>query len=415
MDGSGGSGDESDFTEKSGDRLRTAARVAEVDGYAGALATAAEQAPFRESHLQRRLTGEVEEVKQQLLQSRLDALPVDDRRRESFRAVKNSKSAAAWVTTWPSVDNRLSNEVLSVWSAWYLGEPPCLLTPLLGRQLTKDGQVRGVVDEHGVSVCCARLDGAWKHAHDAVKLQLAREAKAAGFVVEVEVFGAFTRALREADVRRVEEFSRTRKSELQGVIPDLLLDAGYYELKGIRRDGSRSNYSGAAVTGVEKRAVAWQLELQKKVERLDEKIFHVQGPAAGPFQRRLQEIGGVKPLVFGQFGELSDGLEVLLDDIAARGADQAAARYLLREGPGAVAVQKRLLRQRVACCVARAQAGVLLQRLKFALPGWASAEGRRREEAEQEARQRAEQARAFSGERHSEEGDFFFVAAAAAS
>ena len=144
-------------------------------------------------------------------------------------------------------------------------------------------------------------------------------------------------------------------------------------------------------------------------------FFHVQGPAAGPFQRRLQEIGGVKPLVFGQFGELSDGLEVLLDDIAARGADQAAARYLLREGPGAVAVQKRLLRQRVACCVARAQAGVLLQRLKFALPGGASAEGRRRGEAEQEARQRAEQARAFSGERHSEEGDFFFVAAAAAS
>ena len=56
------------------------------------------------------------------------------------------------------------------------------------------------------------------------------------------------------------------------------------------------------------------------------------------------------------------------------------------------------------CCVARAQAGVLLCRLKFALPGWAQAEGRRA--AEQRARfaQRAEQARAYSGEgRHSEE------------
>ena len=55
------------------------------------------------------------------------------------------------------------------------------------------------------------------------------------------------------------------------------------------------------------------------------------------------------------------------------------------------------------CCVARAQAGVLLSRLKFALPGWAQAEGRRA--AEQRARfaQRAEQARAYSGEGHHSE------------
>ena len=45
-----------------------------------------------------------------------------------------------------------------------------------------------------------------------------------------------------------------------------------------------------------------------------------------------------------------------------------ACYYLLDVGPGAASVQKRLLRQRVNCCVARAQAGVLLRRLKFALP-----------------------------------------------
>jgi hypothetical protein len=63
----------------------------------------------------------------------------------------------------------------------------------------------------------------------------------------------------------------------------------------------------------------------------------------------------------------------------------------------------------VNCCVARAQAGVLLSRLKFALPGWAQAEGRRA--AEQRARfaQPAEQARAYSGEgRHSEEWGWSF-------
>ena len=100
-------------------------------------------------------------------------------------------------------------------------------------------------------------------------------------------------------------------------------------------------------------------------------------PAAGPFQRRLQEIGGITPLVFGQYGELSASFEALIDTLAIKGCDQAADRYLLDVGPGAASVQKRLLRQRVNCCVARAQAGVLLRRLKFALPGWTEAESRR--------------------------------------
>ena len=125
--------------------------------------------------------------------------------------------------------------------------------------------------------------------------------------------------------------------------------------------------------------------------------------------RRLQEIGGIAPLVFGQYGELSNSFECLIDTLAVKGCDQAADHYLLDVGPGAASVQKRLLRQRVNCCVARAQAGVLLSRLKFALPGWAQAEGRRT--AEQRARfaQRAEQARAYSGEgRHSEEWGWSF-------
>ena len=92
-----------------------------------------------------------------------------------------------------------------------------------------------------------------------------------------------------------------------------------------------------------------------------------------------------------------------------KGCDQAADHYLLGVGPAAASVQKRLLRQRVSCCVARAQAGVLLRRLKFALPGWAAAESRRGR-WERESAQRAAQARAFSGEGHSEERAFFFGA-----
>ena len=210
-------------------------------------------------------------------------------------------------------------------------------------------------------------------------------------------------------MRKVEDYLRTRSGEKQGIIPDLLFnEVKFYELKGIRSDGSHSNYNGAAVTGVEKRAAKWLVELQNKAVRLDREVFGVQQPALGPFQRRLQEIGGIEPLVFGQYGELSESFEGLIDTLAVKGCDQAADHYLLDVGPGAASVQKRLLRQRVNCCVARAQAGVLLRRLKFALPGWAQAEERRRKEWREQADQRSAQARAYSGEGHSEEWRFEF-------
>ena len=43
-----------------------------------------------------------------------------------------------------------------------------------------------------------------------------------------------------------------------------------------------------------------------------------QQPALGPFQRRLQEIGGVAPLVFGQCGELSSSFESPIDALAVK-------------------------------------------------------------------------------------------------
>ena len=115
--------------------------------------------------------------------------------------------------------------------------------------------------------------------------------------------------------------------------------------------------------------------------------------SSSPPWGRLQEIGGIEPLVFGQYGELSESFEGLIDTLAVKGCDQAADHYLLDVGPGAASVQKRLLRQRVNCCVARAQAGVLL---------------RRRKDERDQAAQRAAQARAYSGEGHSEEWRFEF-------
>jgi hypothetical protein len=38
------------------------------------------------------------------------------------------------------------------------------------------------------------------------------------------------------------------------------------------------------------------MEIQKQAVDLDEKMFGVAAPAVGPWQRQLNELGGVKPL-----------------------------------------------------------------------------------------------------------------------
>jgi hypothetical protein len=58
-------------------------------------------------------------------------------------------------------------------------------------------------------------------------------------------------------------------------------------------------------------------------------MFGVAAPAVGPWQRQLNELDGVKPLAFGQYGELGPGFEQLLVQLAEEQvADEAAKRYL---------------------------------------------------------------------------------------
>ena len=88
------------------------------------------------------------------------------------------------------------------------------------------------------------------------------------------------------------------------------------------------------------------------------------------------------------------------------GAPQAAEHYLLEDSLAAVGVQKRLLRQKLVCCVAQAQADVLLKRLHYCLPGWGAAAERRRR-AERGEWQEAARARGLAwDERGTDSSEF---------
>jgi hypothetical protein len=128
---------------------------------------------------------------------------------------------------------------------------------------------------------------------------------------------------------------------------------------------------------VKKEEINTPIEIQKQAVDPDEEVPGVAAPAVGPWQRQLNELGGVKPLAFGQYGELGPGFEQLLDQLAEEGADEAAKRYLIPNRVVAKGVQLRLLRQRVVMTAQKAQADMLLHRLHYALPGWDAAAERR--------------------------------------
>jgi hypothetical protein len=76
----------------------------------------------------------------------------------------------------------------------------------------------------------------------------------------------------------------------------------------------------------------------------------------GPWQRRLEEIGGIKPLAFGQFGEMPWGpasrRSLLLASVAKRGApDEMADRHLIENREAVVGVQMFHIRQRWGAAV----------------------------------------------------------------
>jgi hypothetical protein len=96
--------------------------------------------------------------------------------------------------------------------------------------------------------------------------------------------------------------------EKQGLVPDLQLGDSHYGLKGIRVDSSHTNCNGGVrstgfSTGVAKKELSIDILMVEKAAKLDRDTFGV-AVGQGPWQRRLKEIRGIKPLAFGQFGEI---------------------------------------------------------------------------------------------------------------
>ena len=229
-----------------------------------------------------------------------------------------------------------------------------------------------------------------------------------------EVFGLFARDIPQEGLARME---RGRKR--QGIVPDFLIpgggggvDATLADLKFIT--GTELNYPRnprRQERAVDRRAAAVNAEYQRHAVLIDTKYCGIpkaargQPQALGPVQQRLASFGEVQGWSFGVWGEASDTVHTLIDQIATArltvAGQQPERQGRLVHSPEAEKAQLvGSLRRQVSLVAVRANARLLISRMESFVGQGAAQAARRRQQVigleRQELRERQAYALSFS-------------------
>jgi len=181
----------------------------------------------------------------------------------------------------------------------------------------------------------------------------------------------------------------------QAMVPDLRIHGlegrgpSYFELKLLR--ASRNTYPSGVrggATGVEKLALAVNREHIGRLTDLDEQLYGVAAgprqhghstrpPNPGPLVRAYESLGAVQPIVFGYLAEASAGACDLIKSVADELAPRYADLYLLESVEAAVGIATDRLREEIGAAVFKAQARVILDRIRYCYRGNRAADARR--------------------------------------
>ena len=224
----------------------------------------------------------------------------------------------------------------------------------------------------------------------------------AGVTCDLEVFNLFSRELRQEGLSRLEQYQQR-----QGLVPDARIKmpraAGHegggagqgraaeshvlHELKVISCSISRYRPTWQE-RAVDKRASLLPQEYLMKAKGADRKYNGVAADQVGPTERKLLQLGEVRGLVAGNWGEVSEATHALLHHLAASRVRVAAPTRGMRGLDRSEAAEKAIaissLRRRLGVATVRAQCHSLLGRLEGLGPGTAAAANRRTWAAEQE-------------------------------
>ena len=157
-----------------------------------------------------------------------------------------------------------------------------------------------------------------------------------------------------------------------------------HELKCISSNGTRYKPTWKD-RAVDVRASKLPEEYREKAAAADQTHNGVEDGTVGPCEQRLIDLGEVRGLVAGNFGEVSDHWHQLLASLATRRVQVAGVQRgrqgILRSEDAERAVAISRLRVKLGVATVRAQCTSLLGRLEQLGPGAGAARGRRRQAA----------------------------------
>ena len=207
--------------------------------------------------------------------------------------------------------------------------------------------------------------------------------RAQGLQSTVEVYGLFAPLLpQHAHALLDAEVPRKR----QGLVPDFMVrcrrrdDGGIHalllELKTLHHGSSTYPASDIRCNAVSRRAASVHGEYLRKARWLDQRFLGAGPERQGPVEIKLRSFGEVKALVFGGWGEASEGVKWLLDAAVRNGTATRNAHTCESRDETAARV-KSWIRRRWGIAAMQANARLLLDRLAAIGPGAMAAASRR--------------------------------------
>ena len=307
----------------------------------------------------------------------------------------------------------------NAWSSAEWAEALCLLLSLPSNACKSSrnlGQPIGnrFVDIYGCEVLCATLPGgSWTRRHDRVKACLSSLAVYCGLGFVCEPYSLFSAHLQQRPLNRVQAHQAR-----QALRPDFLfqLKSATGDVEQVIADvktislGNKSFYKPGygSDKAVALRAAQLPGEYRRGALKVDREMGHQDG--TGPTLRKLQSYPAVLDLVFGAYGETSDGVKKLLEKLAESRLQSQGLRSGSPEANKELAMVTSYLRRRLSSAVMRANTKCLLERLVMVGEGQGQAGKRRQWARREEERARLDREAQWhervTGKNLSRRGDF---------
>ena len=291
----------------------------------------------------------------------MKALEKSDMRRIAFFSTVESETSHMLMTATPGRDFAFVPFEWHELMQWYWGLPSIMLADHVGSRINNDST--RLCDPYGLNLLGGSIlpGDAWRKRHDHVKWALVEALNSMDVDVECEVLGLFSQFVSQEGRDHLMSSHRAR----QGLIPDFKMTVGnrshLMDLKGISLCHTwyvlkQRQTDPKPLWAVEARAKEIpRYYLRRAHANIDVEFNGTNPDEVGPMEKALKDMGGIAPLVFGHFGEISKGFDRLLVKAAKIGADRLKDALYVKTVHQAKAVLTWRLRRTMAGAIFRAQ------------------------------------------------------------